>query len=80
MSDAPQPTICLDQFLKANALAETGGHAKMLIQHGEVIVNGEMETRRRRKLLRSDQVQVHGQTFIVELDDDQLFFAREADT
>lgn len=78
MSDSPQPTICLDQFLKANALAETGGHAKLLIQSGEVIVNGELETRRRRKLICADQVQIHGQTFVVALDEDQLFFAREA--
>ncbi len=78
MNDTPPPTICLDQFLKANALAETGGHAKMLIQHGEVIVNGEIETRRRRKLVQADQVEVHGQTFVVERDESQLFFAREA--
>ena len=78
MNDTSPPTICLDQFLKANALAETGGHAKILIQHGEVIVNGEIETRRRRKLVQADQVEVHGQTFVVECDESQLFFAREA--
>ena len=34
--------ICLDQFLKKCGV-ETGGQAKMLIQGGEVLVNGEGE-------------------------------------
>jgi ribosome-associated protein len=52
--------IRLDQFLKFTGLAETGGHAKLLIQNGEVEVNGEVETRRRRKLRAGDVVAVGG--------------------
>ena len=52
--------IRLDQFLKFTGLAETGGHAKLLIQNGEVAVNGQVETRRRRKLQASDVVTVGG--------------------
>ena len=52
--------IRLDQFLKFTGLAETGGHAKLLIQAGEVAVNGEIETRRRRKLHAGDVVAVGG--------------------
>ena len=37
-------TLCLDQFLKLSSIAETGGHAKVMIQGGEVKVNGETET------------------------------------
>ena len=33
-------TIRLDQFLKICQLVETGGQAKLLIQGGEVLVNG----------------------------------------
>lgn len=60
---APTPDanlIRLDQFLKFTGLADTGGHAKLLIQNGEVEVNGDVETRRRRKLLAGDIVAVGG--------------------
>ena len=36
----------------------SGGEAKVLIQAGEVLVNGEVETRRGRKLLPGDVVEV----------------------
>jgi len=53
----------LDHFLKTNALSETGGQAKVMIQNGEVKVNGEIETRRRRKLNNGDLVEVGGKAF-----------------
>lgn len=57
-----EPTAMrLDQFLKLSGLAQTGGHAKLLIQSGDVLVNGETETRRRRKLSPGDTVQVAGE-------------------
>ncbi len=51
-------TLCLDQFLKLSSLVESGGQAKVLIQGGQVQVNGQVETRRRRKLVATDVVQV----------------------
>ncbi len=59
-------TIKLDQFLKLVGVASTGGMAKVMIQSGDVQVNGEVETRRGRKLLPGDQVTVGSQTFAVE--------------
>jgi len=53
----------LDHFLKLNAISETGGQAKLMIQNGEVKVNGEIETRRRRKLNNGDLVEVGGKNF-----------------
>jgi len=50
--------ITLGQALKAAALVGTGGEAKMLIQSGEVLVNGEVETRRGRRLAEGDVVEV----------------------
>jgi ribosome-associated protein len=50
----------LDQFLKLRGIADTGGQAKLLIQSGEVQVNGEVETRRRRKLVVGDVVELEG--------------------
>ena len=58
--------ICLDQFLKLSSVAETGGHAKFMIQNGEVRVNGEVETRRRRKLVVNDIVEVGGKRLTVQ--------------
>jgi len=53
-----EPTITLGQALKASDLVGSGGEAKVLIQAGEVLVNGEVETRRGRKLLPGDVVEV----------------------
>ena len=63
-------SIRLDQFLKLSACAATGGHAKLLIQSGAVCVNGEVETRRRRKLVPGDRVLCEGQEIFVLSDDD----------
>jgi ribosome-associated protein len=48
----------LGQALKAASLVGTGGEAKVLIQAGEVSVNGEVETRRGRRLEDGDVVEV----------------------
>ncbi|MEM9368550.1 MAG: RNA-binding S4 domain-containing protein [Planctomycetota bacterium] len=50
--------IRLDDFLKCQGWVGTGGEAKMRIQSGEVFVNGETETRRRRQLHLGDRVQL----------------------
>jgi ribosome-associated protein len=71
-SPAPsEETIHLDQFLKLQGLANTGGHAKMLIQGGEVKVNGVVETRRRRTLRIGDVVEFEGETIPVESDGEE---------
>jgi ribosome-associated protein len=57
--------LCLDQFLKLHGIAETGGQAKVMIQAGEVRVNGAVETRRRKKLLVGDVIEVSGSRWIV---------------
>ena len=48
----------LGRALKAAGLVGTGGEAKVLIQAGEVNVNGDVETRRGRKLEEGDVVEV----------------------
>ena len=58
MTDAMTYPIRLDQFLKLSSLVGTGGEAKMLITDGLVWVNGEVETRRGRKLYEGDTVQL----------------------
>lgn len=59
--------IRLNQFLKWQGIAATGGQAKLMIQGGEVLVNGIIETRRGRQLVSGDRVTVAGQTFEVDL-------------
>lgn len=63
-----EDTIKLDQFLKWVGIAPTGGQAKLMIQDGEVLVNGIVETRRGKKLVTGDRVTVGSETFIVKLD------------
>ncbi len=48
----------LGQALKAASLVGSGGEAKVLIQAGEVAVNGEVETRRGRRLEGGDVIEV----------------------
>lgn len=52
--------IKLDQFLKLADCVSTGGMAKALLQDGSVLVNGEPEERRGRKLYSGDTVEVEG--------------------
>jgi ribosome-associated protein len=52
------PGTTLGRALKAASLVGTGGEAKVLIQAGEVSVNGEVETRRGRRLEGGDVVEV----------------------
>lgn len=52
--------ITLDAFLKWVGVAQTGGHAKELIASGLVRVNGEVETRRGRKLRPGDHIAAKG--------------------
>ncbi len=59
------PGLTLGQALKAANVVGTGGEAKVLIQYGDVIVNGEVETRRGRKLEPGDVVEVGDERFEV---------------
>ena len=66
-STNPEPYIKLDQFLKWQGIAQTGGEAKIIIQDGGVMVNDSLETRRGRKLRTGDLVTVDGRKYRVEL-------------
>ena len=54
--------IKLGQALKAANLVGSGVEAKDVIQNGEVKVNGEVDTRRGRKLYDGDVVKFAGET------------------
>lgn len=57
--------IKLDSFLKLTGLCDTGGLAKTLIKEGLVKVNGEIETRRGKKLYRGDKISFDGNEFVI---------------
>ena len=57
--------IKLDSLLKLAGLVETGGEAKLLIQNGQVEVNGEVCTRRGKKLRPGDSVTLDGRTVAI---------------
>lgn len=60
----------MGSFLKAAGVVGSGGQAKVLIQSGEVKVNGELETRRGRTLHGGDVVRLHGVEYKVCLSPD----------
>lgn len=57
--------IKLDSFLKLTNLCESGGLAKTFIKEGAVMVNGEVETRRGKKLYKGDKISFEGNDFII---------------
>lgn len=67
-TEKTEKAIRLEQFLKWVGATSTGGQAKLLIQSGEVTVNGEIETRRKRQLAQGDRVALMGEVFEVAID------------
>ncbi len=61
-----QSPVELYKILKFEGIAASGGEAKMLIEQGLVRVNGEPETRKRRKIVGGDQIQLDELTLIIE--------------
>ncbi|MCP3888796.1 MAG: RNA-binding S4 domain-containing protein [Proteobacteria bacterium] len=57
--------IRLGQFLKFADLVQDGFEAKIRIQEGEVMVNGEVETRRGKQLSENDVVSYANTSFTV---------------
>jgi len=56
----------LYKILKFEGLVSTGGEAKLLIGDGQVTVNGEVETRKRRKIVGGDTIEFGGEQILVE--------------
>jgi len=52
--------IKLDQFLKWSGAVSSGVEAKLMVQNGEVMVNGLVETQRGKKIRPGDKVECNG--------------------
>jgi len=58
----------LYKILKFEGLAENGGSAKLIVAEGHVKVNGEVETRKRRKIVSGDSIEFQGETLQIKLE------------
>ena len=58
--------IELYKLIKLENLANSGGEAKAMIADGQIKVNGLVETRKRRKLIAEDEVEVDGATIEIQ--------------
>ena len=61
-----EPYITLGILLKVTKVISTGGEAKFFLNENEVLVNGEKENRRGRKLYPEDKVEVANNVFLVK--------------
>lgn len=55
--------ITLSQFLKEESIISSGGQAKWYLQDNPVILNGESENRRGKKLRAGDNLEVAGEKY-----------------
>jgi ribosome-associated protein len=60
--------IELIQLLKAIGIASTGGHAKMIVDEEMIRRNGELETRKRAKLIAGDVIEIQVEQMRIELE------------
>ena len=65
--------IKLGQAMKAAGIVSSGIDAKMLIQDGQVTVNGEVETRRGKKLYDGDVFEFEGEECKITIREDSMF-------
>jgi len=64
ISDQP---VELFKILKFEGIVASGGQAKLVISDGQVIVNGEVETRKRRKIMDGDIIVFEEEKMLVRL-------------
>ena len=57
--------IELIKLLKVLQIAESGAIAKIMVENGEVIRNGDVETRKRAKIRKGETLFVAGETIII---------------
>lgn len=55
--------ITLSQFLKLSNIVQTGGEAKIFLQNSKILINGNKDNRKGRKLYRSDRVLVENEEY-----------------
>ena len=61
-----KPFITLGILLKIAGIIDTGGQAKYFLAENKVLVNGEEDDRRGRKLYHGDVIKVANQEFVID--------------
>ena len=62
-----QEPVELFKLLKFESIVSSGGEAKHVISEGYVSVNGELETRKRKKMKSGDTIEFNGQKYTLQL-------------
>lgn len=57
----------LYKILKFEGMASSGGEAKLVIEQGQVIVNGSVETRKRKKIVSGDIIEFADEKICMKL-------------
>ena len=57
----------LYKILKFEGMTSSGGEAKLVIEQGQVIVNGEIETRKRKKIVSGDIIEFGEEKICIKL-------------
>lgn len=65
--DINKEPVELFKLLKFESIVSSGGEAKFVISEGLVLVNDEVETRKRKKLVSGDRVEFNGEKFKLSL-------------
>ena len=58
--------IELGQFLKFVDIIHSGGEAKVFLANNDVLINGELDVRRGRKLRPGDKIEVKGNGYLIK--------------
>jgi ribosome-associated protein len=62
-----QEPVELFKLLKFESIVSSGGEAKYVISEGYVLVNDQVETRKRKKMKSGDTLEFNGQQFVLRL-------------
>ena len=57
--------ITLSQFLKLSNIVQSGGEAKNFLLNEEILVNGQKDNRKGRKLYKNDQILVNNEEYVI---------------
>ena len=60
----------LYKILKFEGMVASGGEAKLVIADGLVMVNGQVETRKRRKIVSDDVIEFDGDVILIQTEKD----------
>jgi len=64
--DISREPVELYKILKFEGMVASGGEAKLVIADGLVLVNGKVETRKRRKIVSDDVIEFGGDVILVK--------------